>query len=153
MEQRENDTRTVTRSLCQSELTRAGLTGEGRSMVLVLSCRLYRAVAILMLNALVAFACFELVGLGYFNMTIPGRASNPIEQLVGEENSPREKVSYYASQDWAERYWYEFRLSRKQQFYPFVGWRRAPFKGETINIDRNGIRLTPGANCGAHSFN
>jgi hypothetical protein len=28
--------------------------------------------------------------------------SKPTEQLVGEGN-PREKVSYYSSQDWAER--------------------------------------------------
>jgi len=104
-----------------------------------------------MLNALVAFACFELVGLGYFNMTIPSRASNPTEQLVGE-GTAREKVSYYASQDWAERFWYEFRLSRKQQFYPFVGWRRAPFKGKTIEVDQDGIRSTPGAVCSAKSF-
>ena len=104
-----------------------------------------------MLNALVAFACFELVAVGYFNMKIPIRASNPTEQLVGE-GTAREKVSYYASQDWAERFWYEFRLSRKQQFYPFVGWRRAPFKGKTIEVDQDGIRSTPGAVCSAKSF-
>src|SRR5262245_33112471 len=151
MEQRENETRTVTRSVCQSELTRVGLTSEGRSKVLVLSWRLYRAVAILMLNALVAFACFELAALGCFKIKIPTMKSSPTEQLVGE-GKPREKVSYYASQDWAERFWYEFRLSGKQRFYPFVGWRRAPFKGKTIEVDQNGIRVTPGANCSAKSF-
>jgi hypothetical protein len=77
--------------------------------------------------------------------------SQPTERLVGE-GDPREKVSYYSSKDWAERYWYEMRLSRTQQYYPFVGWRRAPFKGETIEIDQNGIRLTPGGDCGATSF-
>ena len=120
-------------------------------MVLVLSCWLYRAVAILMLNALLAFTCFELAGLSYFKIYIPTMKSEPTEQLVGE-GGPREKVSYYASQDWAERYWYEFRLSRKQQFYPFVGWRRAPFKGKTIEVDQNGVRVTPGADCSAKSF-
>jgi hypothetical protein len=120
-------------------------------MVLILSSWLYRAVAILMLNALIAFACFELAGLGYVKFEIPSMKSKPTEQLVGEGN-PREKVSYYASQDWAERYWYEFRLSRNQKFYPFVGWRRAPFKGKTIEVDQNGIRVTPGANCSAKSF-
>jgi hypothetical protein len=104
-----------------------------------------------MLNALVAFACFELAALGYFKIKIPTMLSNPTEQLVGE-GKPREKVSYYASQDWAERFWYEFRLSSKQRFYPFVGWRRAPFKGKTIEVDQNGIRVTPGANCSAKSF-
>lgn len=120
-------------------------------MVLVLSSWLYRAVAILMLNALIAFACFELAGLGYFKIMIPTMKSEPTEQLVGE-GAPREKVSYYASQDWAERFWHEFRLSRKQQFYPFVGWRRAPFKGKTIEVDQNGVRVTPGADCSAKSF-
>src|SRR5215831_13428897 len=119
MEQRENETRTVTGSVCQSELTRVGLTSEGRPRVLVLSSWLYRAVAILMLNVLIAFACFELAGRGYFKMKALTMKSEPTEQLVGE-GKPREKVSYYASQDWAERYWYEFRLSREQRFYPSV---------------------------------
>ena len=120
-------------------------------MALVLSRWLYRAVAILILNALVAFACFELAGLVYFKTKILTMKSNPTEQLVGE-GKPREKVSYYASQDWAERFWYEFRLSGKQQFYPFVVWRRAPFQGKTIAVDQNGIRVTPGVNCSAKSF-
>ena len=98
------------------------------SFTFMSSC-LYRTVAILMLNALIVFACFELAAIGYFKIKIPNVISKPTEQLVGEE-TPREKVSYYSSQDWAERYWYEFRLSRKQQFYPFVGWRRALSKAK-----------------------
>lgn len=151
MEQRENEAHAVMRSVCQSALPSVGLTSEGRSKVLVLSCWLYRTVAILMLNALVAFACFELAGLGYFKIKIPTTESEPTQQLIGEGGA-REKVSYYASQDWAERYWHEFRLSRKEQFYPFVGWRRAPFKGKTIEVDQNGVRVTPGAECSAKSF-
>lgn len=120
-------------------------------MVSNLSRCLYRAVAIFILNTLIVFACFELAAIGVSKIKIPSVISKPTEQLVGE-GTPREKVSYYSSQDWAERYWYEFRLSRKQQFYPFVGWRRAPFKGKTIEVDRNGIRVTPGANCSAKSF-
>jgi len=37
-------------------------------------------------------------------------------------------------------------------YYPYVGWRRAPFKGKTIEVDHNGIRVTPGADCSAKSF-
>jgi lysophospholipase L1-like esterase len=33
-----------------------------------------------------------------------------------------------------------------------VGWRRAPFKGKTIEIDQNGVRVTPGGDCSAKSF-
>ena len=110
---------------------------------------LYRAVAILMLNTLIVFACFELAVRGVFK--IARVISQPTEQRVGEEQS-REKVSYYSSQDWAERYWYEFRLSHTQRYYPYVGWRRAPFKGQTIEVDQNGVRVTPGADCSATSF-
>ena len=48
---------------------------------------LYRAVAILMLNTLIIFACFELAGRGVFK--IVSVISKPTEQLVGEGN-PRE---------------------------------------------------------------
>jgi len=110
---------------------------------------LYSAVAVLVLNALLVFACFELAARGVFQMARV--ISKPTEQLVGE-GSPREKVSYYSSQDWGERYWYEYRLSRTQRYSPYVGWRRAPFKGETIEIDQNGVRVTPGVDCRATSL-
>jgi len=106
-------------------------------------------VAILVLNTLIVFACFELVARGVTK--IASVIAKSTEQLVGEGH-PREKVSYYASEDWAERYWYEHRLSSEQRYYPYVGWRRAPFKGKTIEIDENGVRLTPGADCSATSF-
>ena len=89
----------------------------------------YKATAILILNALVLYAGLELAARSSFK--IKSLISSPAQQLVGEGN-PREKVSYYSSQDWAERYWYEHRLSGKERYYPYVGWRRAPFKGETI---------------------
>jgi len=105
--------------------------------------------AILSLNALVLFAGFELVAGS--SVGIISRISSPPQHLVGEEKE-REKVLYYSSQDWAEKYWYEFRLSSTERYYPYVGWRRAPFDGQTIKIDENGIRVTPGADCSATSF-
>ena len=122
-------------------------------MVSIVSRGVYRAVAILTLNAIIVFACFELAAMGLSKVKTLSAGSKPPQQLelVGE-GTPRETVSYYASQDWAKRNWYEFRLSRKQQFYPYVGWRRAPFKGQTIEVDQNGVRLTPGADCSAKSF-
>jgi len=110
---------------------------------------IYSAVAILTLNALAMLAGFELAAKGAFK--ILNVFSKPAAQLVGE-GAPRETVSYYASQDWAEQYWHEFRLSRQVRYYPYVGWRRAPFKGKTIEIDQNGVRVTPGADCSANSF-
>ena len=65
---------------------------------------LYRAVAILMLNTLIVYACFELAAIGVFK--IASVISKPTTELVGE-GLPREKVSYYASQEWAQQYWYD----------------------------------------------
>ena len=110
---------------------------------------LYRAVAILMLNTLIVYACFELAAIGVFK--IASVISKPTTELVGE-GLPREKVSYYASQEWAQQYWYEARLSRTRRYYPYVEWRRAPFTGQTIEVDQNGVRVTPGADCRATSF-
>jgi hypothetical protein len=101
----------------------------------------HKAIAILTLNALVFYAGLEL-------------AASKIGSLISSpaQESAREKVSYYSSKDWAKQYWYEHWLSVRQRYYPYVGWRRAPFKGETIEIDQNGVRFTPGANCSATSF-
>jgi lysophospholipase L1-like esterase len=119
----------------------------------MLSKVVYRAVAILTLNAIIVFACFELFAMSVSKVKTLSVISKPTEQLelVGEGKA-RETVSYYATQDWAKRNWHEFRLARKQQFYPYVGWRRAPFKGQTIEVDQNGVRVTPGADCSAKSF-
>jgi hypothetical protein len=118
-------------------------SGDGESGLL------YRAVAVLVLNALIVFACFELAARGVF--TIERVLSKPTEQLVGEGN-PRERVSYYADQAWAARYWQEHRLSNRQRYYPYVGWRNAPFHGQTIAVDEHGVRATPGADCRAGAF-
>jgi len=110
----------------------------------------YRAVAIITLNTILFFGVLELAARGALKTY--GFASRPAsEPLIGEGN-PRETVSYYSSQRWAKKYWQEFRLSRKQRYYPYVGWRRAPFAGETINVDQSGIRATPGADCRDGSF-
>jgi hypothetical protein len=113
----------------------------------------YRAVAILGLNTLVLFACLEVAARGVFKISsvVSSVLPKPTERLVGEGNA-RENVSYYAAQDWAERYWYEMRLSRTQRYHPYVGWRRAPFNGQTIEIDQTGVRMTPGADCRANAF-
>jgi hypothetical protein len=142
-----------------AKLTIAGLlSGLGFWLVALVICRpalvqrisvLYRTIAILALNTLVVFAAFELAAIGAFK--ISDTISKPAEQLIGD-GEPRETVSYYASKDWAKQFWHEFRLARKQRYYPYVGWRRAPFQGKTIEIDQNGIRVTPGADCRANSF-
>jgi len=106
----------------------------------------YKAIAILTLNALILFTGLELTAKVVF------KARNLLSAPPAREPEPREKSSYYASQPWALQYWDEFASSRTEQYHAYVLWRRAPFKGTTINIDQNGIRLTPNADCSAPSF-
>src|SRR2546421_467749 len=111
------------------------------------------------MGPMLALLCISLWPSGVFGTlgvpaAIVGASREPRRLFVYRRlhGEARETVSYYASQDWAEQFWHEFRLTRKQRYYPYVGWRRAPFKGRTIEIDQNGIRVTPGADCRAASF-
>lgn len=107
--------------------------------------RWYKALAILTLNALVIVGGLELASRTMLRAWTVVRG--------GEEKAdPRERSSYYTSQSWAHQYWKEFARTRRQQYHAFTVWRRAPFRGETINIDVRGVRVTPGSECGPGSF-
>jgi lysophospholipase L1-like esterase len=105
----------------------------------------YKVVAIVTLNTLILFVCLQLVAILVAKIW---KEPTP----VGDEEQPRAHVSYYASQAWAKQYWKEFSLSRHQLYHPYVLWRRAPLKGDFVNINRDGIRFTPGADCSINSY-
>ena len=105
----------------------------------------YKAVAIVTFNTLILLACLELAA------TFVARIWKEPEPLR-DEQLPRAHVSYYASQAWAKQYWKEFSLSRPVLYHPYVLWRRAPFKGDFVNINQDGIRFTPGADCRVNSY-
>jgi hypothetical protein len=107
----------------------------------------YKAAAIILLNAIVLLACLELSARFVTKIwKVPRRTPEQREKM------PKTKTSYYLSQDWANAYWKEFKLSRTQRYHPYVTWRRAPFKGKFINVDRQGVRLTPGAECSGKAY-
>jgi lysophospholipase L1-like esterase len=105
----------------------------------------HKAVAIVTLNTLILFACLELAAAFVTKVW-----KEPVKMT--DEDLPRAHTSYYASQTWAKQYWREFSLTRPELYRDYVIWRRAPFTGQFININRDGIRLTPGAVCGANSY-
>ncbi|HVH28482.1 MAG TPA: SGNH/GDSL hydrolase family protein [Vicinamibacterales bacterium] len=110
----------------------------------------YKKTAVLVLNAIVCFACLELASASVIQARVALVALiGPGEQEVLD---PRSASSYYSSQDWAPVYWREFGVSRRQAYRPYVLWRRHAFSGKTINVDAEGVRLTPGAVCGPSSF-
>ncbi len=120
---------------------------------------LYKAIALILLNTIVLLIAIEL-GLSVFarlNDFLPG--SQPREthqsnnQYVGEEG--RKKLPYYQEQEWGRVYWREYDAAwedRSHNFDPYLLWRNEPFKGETININSNGLRVTPGADCTPDSY-
>lgn len=56
---------------------------------------------------------------------------------------PRGALALYHDIPWAKQHFREFaRLTTKYQDY--IGWRREPFAGETLNIDAEGFRMHPG---------
>lgn len=106
---------------------------------------LYKSLAIFTLNAIVIFVCVD------FAVRVASKAHNALFPIPAQAD-PRASSPFYRSEPWAAQYWREFLLSRRMRYHAFVLHRRAPLKGETINIDQEGIRLTPGADCGPQAF-
>jgi hypothetical protein len=62
--------------------------------------------------------------------------------------------SIYQGQSWASVYWRELKeMTDHLQYQSYVIWRRAPFAGQTINVDASGIRKTYYSSCDAGSYN
>ncbi len=58
---------------------------------------------------------------------------------------------YYATVDWGQAFWKEGRLVNTI-YASYLGWNNAPIQGQYINVDANGIRKTPGAQCQDDSY-
>ncbi len=101
---------------------------------------LYRQVAVHLLNTLVLLALLELLAI------LVGRSTFQIRQAGIQD------VPYYADQDWSELYWREAGVSESYHYQPYVVWRHLPFSGQMININQEGIRQTPGAECGDGAY-
>lgn len=50
------------------------------------------------------------------------------------------------------KYWQEFEQSNRVLYHQYVLWRRAPFHGEMISIDPNGVRQTTNTRCDGETF-
>jgi lysophospholipase L1-like esterase len=99
--------------------------------------RWYQGTAILILNTLLLLLLVE-------------GAAGLVLRLIQTNFSPadaRSELAYYRDQAWGRAYWQEFSAVSRRFYEPYVTWRRGPFDGETINIDDEGLRQTPGAVC------
>lgn len=112
----------------------------------------YRTVAVLLLNTLVLFLLVEagvtvLMAIG----AIPGANAAP-DGGPTRALDPRAQLAYYQRQVWATTYWTEFDSVPPDRYSPWVIWSRPSYRGQTINIDGDGHRVTPGATCGPGSY-
>lgn len=99
----------------------------------------YRATAIMALNVIVLLAALELGTRVLLSLT-----QRPAD--VG-------KHPYYGSKPWARRFLNEEIVSLRKDYYrPFVMWKRGRTTGESVNVDADGRRLTPGARCSADAY-
>ncbi|MGB6366057.1 MAG: SGNH/GDSL hydrolase family protein [Thermoanaerobaculia bacterium] len=105
---------------------------------------LYRGAAILLLNTLVVIGVLELTLIAYSTLT--GTSLAPTG-LIDSLSDHYRGLSYYAAKEWGEQYWDENDRGAAQHYQPYVGWRTAPFAGETLNVDNDGIRRTPDTAC------
>jgi hypothetical protein len=61
--------------------------------------------------------------------------------------------SIYQGQPWTESYWREWKETiNRLQYESYVIWRRAPFRGQTINVDNAGIRKTYYSSCDPENY-
>jgi len=66
-----------------------------------------------------------------------------LEHALGAATSSdfRVRMPNYRGVDWAETHFREF-LELEEVHHSYVGWRRLPYRGKTINIDAHGTRRT-----------
>ena len=102
----------------------------------------YRAFAIILLNFVVLLIVAE-IGARVLQRFVPA---------LRPDAGQRRAFASYAGQDWAPAYWREFWRSHRVRYRPWVIWRRPAFAGTLIHVDAEGLRVTPGAQCGPGAF-
>jgi len=117
----------------------------------------YKAVAIMLLNTilLLVFIEFSLVIIARLSDFLPHQSETVVERDLRYINDGREDLLYYQAQDWSKDYWREYHAAwdgRVLPFEPYVLWRSKPFEGKILNINAEGLRVTPGAECTPDSY-
>jgi hypothetical protein len=96
----------------------------------------YRRASTILLNTLLLLFAIELFSL--MALTIWDR--------LPQDGPPAMQMAYYQEQAWGARYWQE-EQAMSTQYKPYTVWRMRSFEGETISIDKQGLRPVPGSNC------
>jgi hypothetical protein len=105
----------------------------------------YRDTAVILLNTLLLLAALEFAAIVLARSGIlPDAPSDPRTQYL--------HIPYYAEKDWSGIYWSEATQAESYRYSSYTGWSHLPFQGQTINIDDQGRRRTPGSECKEESL-
>jgi hypothetical protein len=135
-----------------------GAFGRGQSILLLWSLLLivagisggrffarYRTIAVLSMTTVLLLSALELTAIV---LVRAGIISSPSHERARQYRA----VPYYRRESWAEKFWRESGRAESYRYEPFVGWQHRPFAGELVNVDENGLRRTPGADCRAEAW-
>jgi lysophospholipase L1-like esterase len=117
-----------------------GLLGRGIVQV-------YRISAVILLNTVLLVLGLEI------GLRLVGSISSRLfpQRPAQIELDSRTTLPYYAGQEWSSTFWTEWPQFNSEfnayRYYPYATWRGGSFEGATINVNQDGIRLTPGSEC------
>jgi hypothetical protein len=115
----------------------------------------YGTLAVLFLNVVALLVVIE-VGANAVVVTATLPAVKAlIARFTGQPNDLLRyyaALPYYVEQPWSGLYWDELGAALRKVYRPYVLWRSPAFSGETINIDEQGRRRTPGSACTPGSY-
>ncbi len=95
----------------------------------------YKNLALLIFNTIILLVILEIMS-GFILKGKIGFSTTPFKETV-----PRQVETWQADYD------PEFNASNQTMYAPYVLWHNIPYQGKLIQVDTNGIRQTPGADC------
>jgi hypothetical protein len=105
----------------------------------------YQGMAVILINTILLFGILELSVIAIARLgLIPTYTDITFSRYLD--------IPYYRERDWSEAYWGEAGQAESYQYQPYVVWRHRKFEGTLVNVNQDGFRFTPGAECTAESF-
>jgi len=97
-----------------------------------------KVLTLIAVNLLILFMLLIVIN---FVLVLIAETEQVIKRFGGFADE-RAKAPNYANIGWAKKHFEEYNSS-PSEYRSYIGWRRLPFKGETVHIDEQGIRMTP----------